>query len=135
MTEAKRGRGRPKKVVEPINPDYEPATKGFVKCIARKLNAHKHTMDFNSILSYHVYSNLFLFVISACVAKMAVDTHDVLLIVVSLLCAGAAIVILCAAANEYVEQSTSDTKNYSGEINKAIQKYEPPTCEPKKECE
>lgn len=30
-----RGRGRPRK--QPENPDCEPATKGYVKCVARKL--------------------------------------------------------------------------------------------------
>jgi len=48
MTETKRKRGRPRKViapVEPISPDCEPATKGFVKKIMRLYDTnHKHRM-------------------------------------------------------------------------------------------
>lgn len=35
--------GRPRKVSEPANPDDKVATRGYVKCIARKLHDHNHT--------------------------------------------------------------------------------------------
>ena len=42
MTEPKRKAGRPRKVVEEVNPDCEPATKGYVKCLLRKTRDHSH---------------------------------------------------------------------------------------------
>jgi hypothetical protein len=54
MTEAKK-RGRPKKEEKEEkveNPDCEPATKGFVKCLMRKYdNGHTHEQSVGGVIS------------------------------------------------------------------------------------
>lgn len=54
---AKRGRGRPRKDGQPVkssskpkNPDCEPASKAFVKCIARKMHSHTHEQSVDGSL-------------------------------------------------------------------------------------
>lgn len=42
MTTPKRKVGRPRKVVEEVNSDCEPASKGYVKCLLRKTRDHTH---------------------------------------------------------------------------------------------
>lgn len=53
-TTVKRGRGRPRKdgqpaqASKPKNPDCEPATKGYVKCMIRTTRDHTHGQDIKS---------------------------------------------------------------------------------------
>ncbi|MDD2246422.1 MAG: hypothetical protein PHC39_05005 [Proteiniphilum sp.] len=133
--EVKRGRGGPKKVREtekPANPDCEPATKGFVKCIARTLvdkqSSHfyyeNRDSDCGGMFSFAVGTFAFF------VWGFAMSVDNVPMVA----WASGVIVIMCIVgiAEMYINKPNIrlNTRDYC----KAIQKYEPPTCE-KKECE
>lgn len=51
-------RGRPKKAAE--NPDCEVATKGYVKCVARKLGQHTHD-NFTVVISSGLFAAISIF--------------------------------------------------------------------------
>ena len=145
MTEVKRGRGRPRKVVEPEapkNPDCEPATKGFVKCIARTVvnESVKHTHPFGrDLLSENLCAvsllGVFGFGLVAICEYGALNIHGwfptcVLGFLISVGITGATIVTS--------EQTERGGQTWRGEYQwghpiPQIQKYEPP-CEKKKEC-
>lgn len=132
MKEEKPKRGRPRKFPEKAeypNPDCEPATKGYVKCIARLL-VKKQTK--------HIYYSVgnrtgLLIALMTCVSFV---------VAVALLAEGelgSALMLgfvgLCLLAVTYEFENIY----ISGDIReptKHIQKYVPPEeCNPKKECE
>jgi len=134
------------------NPDCEPATKGFVKCIARTLFAntsHKHYGNFDSLRESFVMVGLagvfgfglFTLFIGGALhdpSTLAMMKHvEFARWVVSVSSTGliSSLILLAASLlciSEWVTDSASvGDANYIG----VIQKYKPPTCEKKKDCE
>lgn len=121
---------------KPENPDCEPATKGYVKCIARTvISKHKHyqsssrkdgtEIGFLLFAAVWLFSGLFSL-------NAALPTHYFEQI--SWLSGFAAIIMVfvnidvSGIGSNYTHNGESDIK--------AIQKYEPPKCEsPKRDCE
>lgn len=132
-TEVKRGRGRPWKVVEPDatkNPDCEPATKGFVKCVVRKAAEHKHKFGFDlwpMIVVIGILSLAWVFCVSIHESNLAWITGIGALMMIS--------VGVCFDEDKKTETSTIDGSfGTPYTYPDYIKKYTPPVCEPKKEC-
>ena len=134
--ELKRGRGRPRKDGQPVhsskpkNPDYEPATKGYVKCIARKLADHTHKRPLpmlNLSVAIAGYTS------GACWIFAIPETE----IYKPSLITGIFLISIVCTINLIDWGLQTETKTASGDFS-VIQKYQPPAecCEPaKKECE
>lgn len=128
MTEPKRKVGRPHKVVEDVNPDREPATKGYVKCIGRTYHKkqtqyileHRRESSIISVLTWGIISTF------AGVWSIASNYYNPAVI--------AFYVSLAFAFN-----STLQVVGYSDTINssqrKGIEFLEEAKCEKKKDCE
>ncbi len=125
----KRRVGRPRK--QPENPDCEPATKGYVKCLMRKSLAHSHAQNvtFGVIASALVIGGL----LTLCLALGEGQTWKALspqwfapMLMFTMSCLVVMIDLMRSDAERVCCNSTSG-------INE-IQKYEPP-CEPKRGCE
>lgn len=59
MTAEKKPRGRPPKVApEPVpkNPDQKLATRGYVKCLARKVQSHRHVNNMSEGIGWSAVS-------------------------------------------------------------------------------
>jgi hypothetical protein len=128
MTEQKRARGRPKKVAE--NPDCEVATKGFVKCVARKYHENqtilnmKHRQGSEGVIMSVMWGVISL----GCLAWwFAVNdiTAQVFCVVSGMLFVNA----LCVAVG------WDDTIRESSKRVGFIQPHTEPPCEPKRECD
>ena len=134
------------------NPDCEPATKGFVKCIARILLAntsHKHYGNFDSLRESFVmvggwgvliFGSVVLIFGGAMLNPEVVATMnnaEFARWILSVCSTGliSSLILLAASrhcSSEWVTDSASvGDANYIG----VIQKYKPPTCEKKKDCE
>ena len=129
-TAVKRGRGRPRKDGQlnwssmPANPDCEPASKGYVKCIARALTKHviddsdayvisavawlTLTLGFWGSTGFNFYQSIPITIIGAVMFMLFV--HDTLL--------------------WYLIGHHATIKAYP-----FMEKYEPPACKEKQECE
>ena len=149
MPEVKRGRGRSRKEEEPPevkNPDCETATKGYVKCLLRKISAaswHQHDItdgDLRESLlvisgGALLLSGLVWALLGSALAEPVVQINNVWL--ARLTCewaqsiCGASVVILLAVG---MSAPPTVLRNCAIPSLKEIRKYEPPTCE-KKECE
>jgi len=71
-------RGRPKKVIaEPVpnNPDQKLATRGYVKCIARKIQSHQHVNNMSEGIGWSVISLLVMGLAMFAVTLILWDTH------------------------------------------------------------
>jgi hypothetical protein len=124
------------------NPDCEPATKGFVKCIARTLLAntsHKHYGNFYSLRESFVMVGLAgvfgfglftLFIDPSTLAMMKHVEFARCVVSVSSTVLISSLILLAASLLCINSASVGDA-NYIG----VIQKYKPPTCEKKKDCE
>ena len=131
----KRGRGRPRKDGQPVqsrkpeNPDCEPATKGYVKCIARKTLKHQHKKDScYGITLLGALVGWFWLLGNAMVipTRQLTETHFYILL--------AATTVLTLLSIDLVRAEDDCTFTPDTEFP-VIQKYEPPTCEKKEECE
>lgn len=137
-TSPPRKRGRPKKVVAtPIdaaeafnkahNPDCEPATRGYVKCIARKLDCTLN-MGRQYGPSACLWFLLSLIFGIGAVAVWIIGSHDTIYAIIAAVCC----LIACHDGLLYCAVKSDQRSNlgYMG-------KYTPPTpvCEKRKECE
>ena len=131
----KRGRGRPRKTepvqTKPTNPDCEPATKGYVKCVARTLvDRMGQEIEANGVNSdpgnMLIISSLgFVF---AWMLAMFVRTEPV-----AAWASGCSAIVLLICGHEVWAHDHHIHTCKSYEI-RSIQKYTP-VCEEKKECE
>jgi hypothetical protein len=130
----KRSVGRPRKnAKKQENPDCDVATKGFVKCVARRLGEHTHTNFSNSLW-------LWLFGIGSAVIFMVMYGHDtpsyvyenisMPTILITCIIVGLVGGVASAISNYFRTEASCDL--YEVE---AIQKHEEPPCEPKRGCE
>jgi hypothetical protein len=121
---------------QPNNPDCEPATKGFVKCIARtvhssciknshaKLSKRASSGDI-SFLAGMVACLFWLFMLSNHFEGSFTFTVGI-----------AALVMIVIGLDVDNGMSGIDLEyQYPQEVPKSIQKYEAPKCEERKECE
>jgi hypothetical protein len=157
--EVKRGRGRPRKVAnadaiakmkieamlaedemrarlyaKPKNPDCEVATKGYVKCIARKTTKHAHAQTCRS--TFTLLSVLFL---TCSWVVCAFIIHDSTIAWISGV--GALMMVAVALDHDADYAGKTETSDIDGNpitphgYPEYLQKYTPPTCEKKKECD
>jgi hypothetical protein len=135
MAETKRGRGRPKKERVIENPDCEPATKGFVKCLMRKYDG-KHTHEQTSGgFALFLLSGMF---VAAWLALVTIRPGVIDPVYIWM--AGLFAVVTAVAAYELESVGGYRTAPPTGMFErdpKYLQAYEAPKveCEPKKECE
>jgi hypothetical protein len=116
----------------PKNPDREPATKGYVKCVARKLNTHKHETDRNQMITIQMGGFAILFLLSIGGAGLAnsvfgASSNEFLFFVATVF---SSFVLILFCGTQITNPDTSDV-NFDADIARAIQKYTPPTCEKK----
>lgn len=131
MTEVKRDASGKftKKKKKPENPDCEPATKGFVKCIVRKAAEHKHAINIDNCIV------MFLAVLLSFVWVWAAVYHDSILALTT----GIGALMMFTVGFSF-EGSHTGTSNIDGRICTEyiypdyLKKYTPPVCEKKKEC-
>lgn len=101
----------------PKNPDCEPATKGFVKCIARKL------VNFDQEADIGIGVMWFLFLVVSCLifqcSNYTSETAKILVLITLAFVINRLMIVI----------SNVDRSRFH-----IIQKYEPPKCEQKKEC-
>jgi hypothetical protein len=137
MTEAKRGRGRPKKEDKVENPDCEPATKGFVKCLMRKYdNGHTHEQRSGGwpMLCLSVLFLAVLFVCGVTPNPSMGANQPLYTWVFGLLAVVSGVAAYEVAAIGEDRTTVPNNKMWSDHPD-YIRKYEPPKCEPKKGCE
>jgi hypothetical protein len=135
--EKKRGRGRPKKEEKVENPDCEPATKGFVKCLMRKYdNGHTHKQRGGG-LAMIALALLFGVVWLACVTmpNPSMGANQPLYAWMFGSLAAVSVVAAYEIASIGEGRTTEPNNTMWCTHPEYIRKYEPPTCEPKKECE
>ena len=117
---------------KPENPDCEPATKGYVKCVARKTMKHTHMVDIDNLLTANFVSNS-----CVCLISFALIIHilDVDLVSVLLCLIGGFVSLMIVISIMWInaEAETSDV-NFEVDLHRAIKKHTPPECEKKKEC-
>jgi hypothetical protein len=117
----------------PKNPDLEPATKGYVKCVARKTTDHEHSVT---------YPTVGLFIGSAglmCAWFWMATLHE------STLCwitgIGALMMFWIGVCFDFSDGTMTETSNLDGGAHTPyrypdyLQKYIPPPCEKKEDCE
>ena len=117
---------------QPKNPDCEMASKGYVKCIARKLGEHTHD-NFIIAMSWAILALIAFAVMMFCYpAALVRNSISGPTIIITLFIIGVHQMGVSFASNLL---STSKSENVA--TIKAIQKYTPPApvCEKKKECE
>ena len=142
----KRGRGRPRKDGQPNkssssvpvqkNPDCEPATKGYVKCIARQVSDHRHEQNFIPFFNCAIAIICWFVIVYAIVIKVAMP--ETIYWAISAIAIVTALSTFDGFLNDVGVTNTSNKANCE-----AIQKYIPPeeiqrVCEvfnKKKECE
>ena len=128
MTEQKRARGRPKKAAE--NPDCEVATKGYVKCVARKLGEHTHE-NFKIKMSDGVLAFVGIVgLISIGEAGYILDQISIPTLLMTFVFFG----MYSLVAGMVTSHGCTETSYDLDEV-KAIQPHTEPPCEPKRECE
>lgn len=126
MTESKRDsngrfKSKTRKPKEPTNPDCEPETKGFVKCIVRKILYRDVKGYSGSAFIWLLLTVLFTIPLVTCGGN---DPHAWIF--------GCMIMISLSLAAH--DQLLSIHKGETVE-EEYLQKYQPPTCEKKNECE
>jgi len=116
------------------NPDCEPATKGYVKCLMRKIHTHYHGQNISCVFTLSGAACGWFITLMACFGFGTSATASpfgfyppvgyglILSIVLTLVGLD-----LCYSNNACV--STEE------DIPSVIKKYTPPTCEKKDECE
>ena len=131
----KRGRGRPRKTepvqTKPTNPDCEPATKGYVKCVARKIinNGGIYFEAVNPSLSINNFIGIVAFLFGIWwVAAVAFQDSTVAWVM------GVASICMLSVATEMSWHKHEVIVKLNGDKEPAFQKYTP-VCEEKKECE
>ena len=139
------------KAKKPENPDCEPATKGYVKCIARGLTInsyHSHRLEGELRESLTLISGLAVFgsgLVWALIGSLLADPNTVsqmnniwfakLALEMAQSLFGGSLVVFIASFTTPNVEDTHDAYATKGPL-KAIQKYEPPTCDKKRdECE
>ena len=132
MTEVKRDASGKfaKKKKKPENPDCQPATKGYVKCVVRKAAEHKHKFGFDCgsiVIMVVLLSLAWVFCVSIHESNLAWITGIGALMMVSV---GA-----CYDEDKKTETSTIDGRICTDYVYPDyLKKYTPPVCEKKKEC-
>ena len=130
----KRGRGRPRKTepvqTTPTNPDCEPATKGYVKCVARTLvdkigDAVGTSHEGEGLLSIVIGGFLFVCYCFAMTAK----TEPI-----AAWACGVGALAMLSAWGEILIHDHKLISHQNQDTMPHIQKYTP-VCEEKKECE
>jgi len=145
MTKEKRPVGRPKKnpaPETPTNPGCEPATKAYVKCLLRKVLPHSHKQDIKFSASG---IGAFVMWFVAILTTLGLGTSDgggflpfgwypptgyCLAVAAALSCVA---IDLGMSGEERTWGYIYDLENT--EKIKAIQKWEPPVCKNKDDCE
>lgn len=127
-----RGRGHPRK--QPENPECEVATKGYVKCVARKTTDLKHSHDVcNANQTENIgfltaaTAALTAFAWAICVKESAASMQTMF---ASIFWMSIIICAACSLDHDVIIQS----EMVSDYIPDYLKKYEPP-CEPKRGCE
>jgi uncharacterized protein YacL len=118
-------RGRPKKAAE--NPDCEVATRGYVKCVARKTREHTHDNP-NFVLSYGVIglaSALLLSWFGAGEKLLSQINIPTVLATITIICT---CTLVCGLLSSFLRTSESSDMR---DIQTSQPHTEPP-CEPKK---
>lgn len=146
MTEP-RPRGRPKKVVavpkEEINPDCQPATRGYVKCIARKIfkeSKHVHKSPQPLVGFVMLFSFINVFITAASWASSPTHEGSIWVIIAAIfwvsLEALIAVVGSCLVSPEIDESLTGTLSWDNPNLDPAFEKHTPPPpiCEKKEEC-
>ena len=141
MTE-KRPVGRPRKnprlasqqaTIDAIEtPDCEPATKGFVKCIARKTSTHTHPIDCEELHAVIVLTNSSVILCLGVILAYASGATGAAIVIGGVTCLCIMFVYVINDRRRYEQTGGVEV---CGSTYEAIQKYEPPKCEEKKECE
>lgn len=124
-----------KKVPEVKNPDCEPATKGYVKCLIRRTAQHTHEMrgDCLFTLAFAILTWITTFTMYLCTFSINPDTVRVAnqwmipIFLVSVL--STTVVIDAFRTSDLHTCSNYDNTNY-----KIVGKYKPPECT-KHDCE
>jgi len=128
----KRRVGRPRK--QPENPDCEVATRGYVKCVARKMTCIKHTHetangDATEAIGIATMVLIFVSIIGWLLASKS-ETSGMVTMFASIFWTSFVIFLACAC-NASVSIDKAELSDY---IPDYLKKYEPP-CEPKRGCE
>lgn len=116
------------------NPDCEPATKGYVKSIARKLVSHRHEQCGFGL--WYFFATVIGFLAWICAMVVRTEPIAAWAIGVGTLVSGA-----CLAETIETSQYNTETSNIDASADTDygypdyIKKYEPPNCEKKNECE
>ncbi len=113
---------------KPKNPDCEPATKGYVKCIARKgicSSVHRHEESNSLSMILGIFSTIMF--ILAMFAGYPSDhaKWGPVIIIFAIIGISCALSLILDNNTEYVRLASPDE----------IKEYEPPTCTEKNECE
>lgn len=139
-TPPKRPVGRPKKVRDPIkaaeefnrvhNPDSEPASKGYVKCVARKIVSHSYHRHQNPLLGTLAVMSVLVLFASWVIVISNPSNHNVYLVGSALAFQSGAILLACIVTPPPKLEPITPKDDI-----KQIQKYTPPPCEKKDGCE
>lgn len=128
--------GRPRKVEKQANSDCEVASKGYVKCVARKLVSIEHTHKIlhkddltASIGAVTLISTGISLVLYLSAFRYGVENMEALFAHIFWMSLVILVGCLCSTNSHLVEAPLSDTTpDY-------MKKYEEPPCEPKRGCE
>jgi len=129
----KRRVGRPRK--QPENPDCEPATKGYVKCLMRKMTNIEHTHettngDATEVIGIATMVLIFVSIIGWLLASKS-EYAGMATMFASIFWMSFAIFSACAF-NASVSIDKAELSDY---IPDYLKKYEEPPCEPKRGCD
>jgi hypothetical protein len=119
------------------NPDCEPATRGYVKCLLRKNLEHKHEQNTSGDLSIVVAAFGWVATTLAWSLSCLSNVSPSLLTVLDAWSVPLSLfsVAMTVVAFDMGYIGVSLTTSVEGECPKEIQKWQLPTCEKKKDCE
>ena len=135
MTAEKRGRGRPRKNPQEEsgqkNPDCEPATKGYVKCLCRKISEHRHPQNAFPFLAIGATAISSIVIILELITPATNSFSECeWYSMCTILIVG---IIMAIDTIGFISlERTGKPTEYNANI---IKRYEPPVCKDKSECE
>ena len=121
----------------PENPDCEPATKGYVKCLIRKTKDHNHPQDskyfFTGVTAiigwFCVFLSIFPPTPPSLLSAVAVQNQS------AMIAFSAACTVFCIDMIRMDDETTGVNSDPIGRIYRLLKKYERPVCKDKEVCE
>jgi len=118
------------------NPDCEPATKGYVKCVARNMLDIKHSHEISTKDNLNISLGALTMLSSVASAASYIiasvnNIHDIATLMAPIFWMSMIIFAACLLATEHTDTKISSVSNC---VPDYLKKYEPP-CEPKRGCD